>query len=429
VRFFLQEAASNLFRQFIWQLRQRRHVRAQIWQSLAGYTQTIGGMLMGIVFARLLAPEIFGQLAFISATLALLMIPLNLSSTQVLVTDDDRTPALFGKVLGLVIVMMALKLLVLVLVVAWYLWFGNAQDAIVAALVGLPLVFMDLFNVFRADLEGRGRFRPNFEVQFAGVLTQTVVSILLVLSGWGIYGLAMGGFIGFLPQLYLYWKSSGRQMSEASISRQSLASQLRVSWWLWLTTACGSALLRFDKIAVGFFAGDTQLGYYNRAINYSPVAALALWSLLTNATVVALKAQAGTTRRVSTLIKISAVMGIGSVLNWAVLYFFSDPLVVWLFGSHWAGAIPVFQAFGWLSLAYAAYHLPTAVLLAHDAYRALALGRLAGLLGFGLIVLWVSINSTVSATTIAYSLSLALVATGILSIIAGAFTRSVKRAH
>jgi lipopolysaccharide exporter len=404
-------------------LARRHHVRAQAWQSLAGYTQAIGGMVMGVIFARLLAPEIFGQLAFISATLALLMIPLNLSSTQVLVTDGGRTPALFGKVLGLVIVIMALKLLVLVFAVAWYLWFGNAQDAIVAALVGLPLVFMDLFNVFRADLEGRGRFRPNFEVQFAGVLTQAVVSILLVLSGWGIYGLAMGGFIGFLPQLYLYWKPSGRQLTEASISRQYLVRQLRLSWWLWLTTACSTALMRVDKIVLNFFSGDTQLGYYNRAINYSPVAALGLWSLLTNATVVALRAQADTTRRLLMLIKICAVIGISSVFNWAVLYFYSDPLVVWLFGPHWAGAIPAFQAFGWLSLAYAAYHLPATVLLAHDAYRALALGRLAGLLGFGVMVFWVHANSTVSATTIAHSLCLALVATGIFSIAIAACLR------
>lgn len=406
----------------------RHHVRAQVWQSLAGYTQSIGGMVMGVIFARLLSPEIFGQLAYITATLTLLMIPFNVYATQMLVTDGGRTPELFGKLLGLAVVTMTLKLFVLAFAVGWFLWSGNVQDAIVAMLVGLPLIFMDLFNILRADLEGRGRFKPNFEVQLAGILTQTSVSLLLVLLGWGIYGLAMGGLVGFLPQLYLYWKPSGRRLSTPSISIESLVSQLRVSWWLWLTTACGTALMRLDKVVLGFYAGDTQLGYYNRAINYSPVAALALWSLLTNATVVALKAQAGTTHRVLTLIKISAVMGVGSTLNWAVLYFFSDPLVVWVFGPHWVGAIPAFQAFGWLSLAYAAYHLPATVLLAHDAYRALALGRLAGLLGFGLIVWWVSMNSTVSATTIAYSLSLAMVATGIFCIITGAFMRGTRRA-
>jgi lipopolysaccharide exporter len=417
-----------MFQRITAALARRHHVRAQVWQSLAGYTQTIGGMLMGVLFARLLSPEIFGQLAYVTATLTLLMIPFNVYATQMLVTDGGRTPELFGKLLGLAVVTMTLKLLVLIFAVVWYLWFSNSQDAIVAIFVGLPLILMDLFNVLRSDLEGRGRFKPNFEVQAAGILTQTSVSLLLVLLGWGIYGLAIGGFVGFLPQLYLYWKSSGRRLSAASISVESVFSQLGASWWLWLTTACGTALMRLDKIAVGFFAGDTQLGYYNRAINYSPAAALALWSLLTNATVVALKSQASTTHRGLTLIKISTVMTIGSVLNWAVLYFFSDPLVVWVFGSHWAGAIPVFQAFGWLSLAYAAYHLPATVLLAYDAYRALALGRLAGLLGFGLIVWWLSVNSTVSEVTIPYSLCIAMVATGISCIIGGAVLRGTPRA-
>lgn len=400
-------------------LAKRHHVRAQVWQSLAGYTQTIGGMFMGIVFARLLAPEIFGQLALISATLALLMIPLNISSTQVLVTDGGRTPTLFGKVLGLAIVTMTLKLGVLVLVVAWYLYRNAVQDAVVAVLVGLPIVFMDLFNVFRADLEGRGRFRPNFEVQLAGVFTQSAISVVLVLSGWGIYGLAVGGFLGCLPQLYLYWKPSGRRLSDASLSRQSLASQLHVSWWLWLATVCSAALLRVDKIAVGAFAGDTRLGYYNRGINYSPVAALAMWSLMTNATVVALKGQKDPAHRIQALARMSAIMGAGAMANWAVLYFFSDPLVVWIFGAHWAGAIPVFEAFGWLSLAYTLYHLPATLLFALDAYRSLALVRLGGLLAFAFLVWTRAATSELSESDVPYALCIAMAITGALTMLAG----------
>jgi lipopolysaccharide exporter len=400
-------------------LAKRHHVRAQFWQSLSGYTQTIGGMVMGVILARLLAPEVFGQLAYIAATLMLFMIPFNVSATQVLVADGGRTPQLFGRVLGLAIVTMTLKLFILTSLAGWYFWRGTIGEALVAILVGLPLVFMDLFNVLRADLEGRGNFKPNFEVQFVGVFTQGIVGIALVLLGWGIYGLALAGFIGFLPQLYLYWKPSGRRLTEASISRQSLASQLHVSWWLWLATACSAALLRVDKIAVGSYTGDTKLGYYNRGINYSPVAALAMWSLMTNATVVALKTQKDSVRRFRMLTKMSAVMGAGAMLNWAVLYFFSDPLVVWVFGAHWAGAIPVFQAFGWLSLAYTLYHLPATLLFALDAYRSLALVRLCGLLIFVFLVWIRTATSTLSETDVAYALCIAMAITGALTILAG----------
>lgn len=400
-------------------LARRHHLRAQVWQSLSGYTQTIGGLVMGVIFARLLSPDIFGQLAYITATLTLLMIPFNVYATQMLVTDGGRTPELFGKLLGLAVVTMTLKLLVLTFAVGWFLWSANMQNAIVAVLVGLPLILMDLFNVLRADLEGRGCFKPNFEVQLAGILTQTSVSLLLVLLGWGIYGLAVGGLVGFLPQLYLYWKPSGRRLSDASLSRQSLASQLHVSWWLWLATVCSAALLRVDKIAVGACAGDTRLGYYNRGINYSPVAALAMWSLMTNATVVALKGQKDPAHRIQALARMSAIMGAGALANWAVLYFFSDPLVVWIFGAHWAGAIPVFEAFGWLSLAYTLYHLPATLLFALDAYRSLALVRLGGLLVFAFLVWTRAATSALSETDVAYALCIAMAITGALTMLAG----------
>ena len=115
------------------------------------------------------------------------------------------------------------------------------------------------------------------------------------------------------------------------------------------------------------------------------------------------------------------VMGIGSTLNWVVLYFFSDPLVVWVFGPKWASAIPVFQAFGCLSLAYTAYNLSAAILLAREAYRALAVGRLAGLLFFGITVCWIIVTSEVSEVNIAYSLCMAMMATGVFCIIARIF--------
>ena len=55
---------------------------------------------MGVIFARLLAPDVFGQLAFITSTITLFMIPFNVHATQVLVTDGGRNPDLFGQTLG-----------------------------------------------------------------------------------------------------------------------------------------------------------------------------------------------------------------------------------------------------------------------------------------------------------------------------------------
>jgi O-antigen/teichoic acid export membrane protein len=76
-------------------LARRQNIRAHFWQSLANYTQAGGGMLLGIVLARLLEPSVFGEFVSITASLGFLMIPVSFSTAQLLVSDAGKTPDLF----------------------------------------------------------------------------------------------------------------------------------------------------------------------------------------------------------------------------------------------------------------------------------------------------------------------------------------------
>lgn len=415
----------NWLRRF---LARKHHIRAHFWQSLAGYCQTLGAMVLGIILARLLAPEVFGQFAYITAALAVIMVPLNISSSQVLVTDGGRTPTLFPQVMGLTVVTVASKLGIVFLFVLWQLAHGNTENAIVGVLVGLPTAMTDWLDVLRSDLEGRGQFKPNFLAQSTGLIVQAVAAITLVLSGWGIYGLATAGFAAFVPQLTAYLLASGRKPTDFTLTREGLRSQIRVGFWLWLTSTCGTILLKIDKVALGRYGGETQLGYYNRALNYSPFCMLAMGSLLTNASVVALRGRAGQHAMRAILAKLAAVMLVGATVNGLVLHYFSDPLVVWIFGPQWADSIPVFKAFAWLGLAYVFHYLPMNVLLAKDAFRALAVGRVAGLLLFCGVLWYLQCRGGgMTGTSVAYAFSFAMAATGLLSAIAYLFVRNGRR--
>lgn len=399
-------------------LARRQHVRAHVWQSLASYSQTLGAMVLGVVLARLLSPEIFGQLAYITAVITVMTVPLNISSSQVLVTDGGKTPNLFPRVMGLTTITMASKLCIVVLFVVWQAVHGNTESAVVGFLVGVPAAMTDWLDVLRSDLEGRGYFKPNFIAQSTSLLVHAATAILLVLCGWGIYGLALASFAAFLPQIFTYLSASGRKPTNLTITRESLRSQIRVGFWLWLTSTCGSMLLKIDKVALGRYGGETQLGYYNRALNYSPFCMLAMGSLLTNASVVALRRQSGQQQRKKVFAKLAALMMAGAAINGLVLHYFSDPLVVWVFGPHWQGSIPVFQAFAWIGLAYVLYYLPMNVLLANDAYRALACGRVAGLFAFCVALWFLQSAGALTGTNVAYTFSFAMASTGIFSAVA-----------
>ena len=369
-------------------------------------------MILGVVLARLLTPDDFGRFAYTSAVVTALMIPFWITVTPLLVTDGNRNPSLFGNVLGFMCITSVLKTLMLCCYMFFQLMAGQPEQALLAFLIGAPVAFFDVPETLRADLEGRGRFGPNLATQLASLATNAAVSIGLVLIGWGVYGLAVGGFAAYWPQLVLYLVTGRRKMSEARFKAADLLSLAKIGLSFWTMQFSTHMSARIDKIFLGKLGGDTQLGYYNRAFNYGPFCLFLLGSLLTNASVVAMRQQPSMRAKLAIFRKTSLLLFAGGMLNWAVLWWLSDPIVPWLFGEQWRGAIPAFQAFSWLGLAMAVHYSPMNFLLANEANVRVALGKAAGLLitTAGLAIVW--IMDAVTAQAVAYPLCIGIAAAG-----------------
>lgn len=370
-------------------------------------------MVMGVVLARLLLPEDFGKFVYISAVVSALMIPFAITVTPLLVTDGGQQPDLFKDVLGFTVLITAIKLFILFLFILYMLVNSQYQQALLAFLIGFPVAFSDLPEALRADLEGQGRFAPNLAVQLAGLSTHAAVSISLVALGWGVLGLALGCFVAYWPQAYLYLLFSGRSLKQARFWRTRIYTLLKKGISFWMMQLSSNMSARIDKIFLGHIGGDVQLGYYNRALNYAPFCMFLLSSLLTNATVVAIRKKKLASEKLSIVKKTCLLLFVGALVNWAALWFFSDPVVPWLFGEQWRGAVPTFQAFSWLGLATAIQYIPINFLMAHEAHIQVAIGKTIGLvvLVIALAFLWLLGKS--SAITVAYAFSGGMVVAGL----------------
>jgi PST family polysaccharide transporter len=410
-------AVSGIFGKVLRFLAERHHIRRHFWQSLANYVQLGGGMVMGVILARLLLPEDFGRLVYISATVTILMIPFGITVTPLLITDANRTPGLFGDILGFMCITTVLKLLVVGVYIMWQLFFGSMEQALLAFLVGVPAALVDLPDTLRADLEGKGSFGPNLAVQVANVATHATVSIGLVLLGWGIWGLAIGGFACYWPQLLVYFASGKRHLGEARFDRTELVSLGRKGVSFWTAQFSTNVSARIDKIFLGKFAGDVQLGYYNRAFNYAPFGIFALSAFLTNASVVALRQQPTMSLKLQMAGKTALILFVGAALNWAVLWYFSDPLVPWVFGEQWRSAIPAFEAFSWMSMATAFHYLPMNFLLASSANSQMAIGKVSGLATLVILLAVLASTGGISSVSVANASTVSLFASGAVQMI------------
>ena len=370
----------SMLRNFKQTLNAHSNLRSHLWQTSANYTQTAGGMLVGILLARMLSPAVFGEFVLISSIVLFLMTPLSFSPAQLLVSDRGRTPQLFERVMGMTWLVTGGKLVVLFGFVVWALSRNNFQTACVGLLVGLPAALSDWTNVIKSDLEGRGLFRPNFVVQIVQVSTHACVTIGLVWAGWGIYGLAVGGFVGFLPSAAVYLALTERHVTQGSLNTGIFFDQLRSGFWLWLGSVSATWFSRVDKLLLGHWGGDTQLGLYNRATNYGPVSHIALNSLMTNATVRALAGKKTLAEKKRLFSRTMGIVLAGGTANGLFWWILAEPLVPLIFSEQWRSAIPSFQILGWLGVPYLLVYGSSTVLLAENKFAAYAIIQFLGLL-------------------------------------------------
>jgi O-antigen/teichoic acid export membrane protein len=409
-------------------LGRRHNVRAHFWQTLANYLQSFGGLAMSVVLARMLPPKVFGEFALITATFFAVLLPISLSTGQLLLADRGKAAGLFERVLGLSWVICIIKLLIVFFIVFYFAFYlRDSTKAIVGALIGIPLAFSDLLATLRLDLESQGNFEPNFHVQTLQVFLNAFFSIGLVWLGLGIYGLAIGGFIAAIPSFVIYVSANSRKLNKFTLSSKGISSLLMPSLWLWLNQTCEGLFSRVDKIFLGARGGETELGYYNRAYNFAPISQLALNSLMANATVVGLARESSAKGRNRLFFKTSLIVFLGGFLNWAVWWWFSDPLVVWIFGNQWSGAIATFEAFSWLSLAYGLVYMPSTYLLARQHYRALGLCKFFGIIFLFLLLLAFFMDGEATSSSVAYAFLAALLAMGaVLGLMVFIFSRNDK---
>ncbi len=376
----------NLLTNFRAFLARRHNVRAHFWQSCANYSQQAFGLFLGIWLARLLQPEDFGSFAYSSALVGLCLLPVSLSLAGQIVPELNKNPLILTDALHFTWRMLPLKLLVAALFCLALGFLQGWQGFAVSLFLSFPMVFSDFISVPRAVLEARRKFQFNF---FDSIVTFLVVGVpgtLLAWSGAGVWALVIPAIPLTVVQMAMF-----AYFSKVNLSPSAKKSGINYSkniWSFWFFNAGEQLLSRADKFVLGKTCSLPEVGDYNRALNYGPVSARLLGSLVSNPTVAALANETDKKSRKRIILKSGILLVSGGILNFIVLFYFSKSLVPWVFGEQWRNSIPVFEAVAPMSLVMAVTNLPIAVAISKGMYQEVAISRLAGAIFFLVISLF-----------------------------------------
>jgi len=391
-------------------LARRHNVRAHFWQSCCSYTQQISGLVLSVVLARLLAPEDFGKFAYVGAVLSLFLLPASWSLAPQIVAEVRSHPEIVSDGLYYSRILFLPRSVLAAMACAFLLATRGSEEALMGLVLSIPLIGHEFLGVIRSAMEGQGEFRLNF---FDSAVTAAAAALISLPAAWlgaGAWALVLPGLPLFVAQVVLFTRLSG--ISLKTSLRRSNRNYFQSATKLWLAGASDTALLRADKFFLGRFSSMADLGDYNRAFNFSPVAARTLNSFLASPTISALTRSSRCEERRTLIHRSSLLLGGAGFANFLVWWFFSNPLVPWIFGPQWTNAVPVFEAMAPLSLAMAFAYLPTTMAVAQRAYGRLAFIRTVTLVAFLGAALWMGAH--LSAVSMAWLLQATLVAQGLL---------------
>jgi lipopolysaccharide exporter len=324
--------------------------RGLAWSSASNIVLRVGNLAVGIVMARLIAPEEFGIFAVALTVWSVLGSVAEFGLGADLVRRED-----YQRHLPTVSTMGAL--LSLTLAAGMFFGasgiaelFGSPQATGVVQLMAVPMALIGLSVVPAALLQRAMRQGALFAIDGSSLVVSTSVTVVLALLGLGPAALALGRIAGQSLTVLLQYLAVRRWPVfgwDPAVVREAAGFGLPLA----LANVVGWSIISIDNLIVARLTSPVELGLYALAFN------VASWPMSVagqSVRVIALPAFSRLTtdaRRGIAMLRVSGLIWSVSALMALGLVFVAPQLVGVLYGERWIGAaaavvpLAVFGAF------------------------------------------------------------------------------------
>lgn len=328
-----------------------RTVSGMIWAYAGYWGRRVFNLITTAILARLLIPEDFGLIGFALIVLNLIEELRGFGVSEALIYNDEEheltnnTAFFFNTGFGILQYVLAFGIAPLG---AYFLQDARIVDVI--RVMALTLFFNGVASTHLVLLRKELNFRQYFIIDVISAVIKGVVSIVLALSGYGVWALVWGQVIGAAARgviafIVFPWVPG----LNASIER--LKSLWSFGIHVVLINLMDIGLEQADQLFIATMLGAVQLGYYTIAARL-PELVIANFSLVLTSVLFpaytrmkdnreALLNGLVATTRYTSYVTIGAGIGLALIAPEAV------PV---LFGDQWEPAIPLFRILGLLAM-------------------------------------------------------------------------------
>lgn len=221
--------------------------------------------------------------------------------------------------------------------------FGMPQLGPVLRVLGLILILGGLSSVPAALLERDFEFRLLTLRQLSGAIVGGLITVPLAFAGFGVWALVSNSLLTTLGASIALWVTS-RWRPTFTFSVGALRSLVGVGGGALGVELLNAVQANIDKLLIGIFLGDVELGYYfvgQRAVN---ILAEVLTSFVGRISLTSFsKSQDDPVRLNRMLRRLTLVVSILAVSVFGTAALVAPQLVPFVFGPGWGRSVLIFQ--------------------------------------------------------------------------------------
>jgi len=321
-----------------------RTTKGMFWSTVERFVTQGSNLLIGIVLARILPPEAFGQIAMLTIFTSLASLFVDSGFGKALIQRKDKSTIDYSSVFYFNIGIGFISYLILFMTAPYIADFYKTP--ILSQLLrytGLTVIINSFVVVHNAVLTEKLNFKLIAQINLAAVLISGCTAIWYAYEGRGVWALVIKNLLQYSLATILilclaHW-APRLQFSFHSIKKLfRFGSKLLISGFIYIITGNLSSLL------IGRFFHSAQLGYYTRGAQFSDTLSSTFQSIILNVSFPALATISSEHERfVSGARK---MINMGALIICPVLLLFAalaKPFVILVLTDKWLPCVPIIQ--------------------------------------------------------------------------------------
>jgi PST family polysaccharide transporter len=322
----------------------RRAARGGIVVFTSTALQKVVALGVMAVLARLLTPEDYGLIGMVFALTAFIHVFAEMGLVMATVQKRELTRPQLSTVFWLNLAFSVLLAGIAAAAAPGIAWFyGEPRLVWLALLASAGFVFAGLGMQHVALMMRRMQFGRLAACDFAALLAGGATGIAMALHGWRAGALVGQTLVQTLTRSLVAWILAG-WIPGFPVRGSGVRGMLRFGGYLTGFNILNYFSRNMDKVLLGRFWGTAEVGLYGRAYALMVTPILLIVGPLSRVMMPAFSLlQLDIDRFGKRYTTAVALIALVSFPMAAGMFAFAGPIVVTVFGSRWAGAIPVFR--------------------------------------------------------------------------------------